>query len=262
MTVVMGIVNVTPDSFSDGGCWADAGAAVAHGLDLVSQGASIVDVGGESTRPGAQRVSEVEELRRVVPVVAALTARGITVSVDTMRSAVARASLEAGASIINDVSGGQADPEMFPVVANSHADLILMHWRAHSATMQNHATYHDVVQEVIAELLSQRDAAVEAGIASERIIIDPGIGFSKTAEHNWELLRAIPRFQALGHRLLIGVSRKAFLGAALDARPATGRDVATAALSCFCALHDVWAVRTHEVSMQRDAITVGVKLAH
>ena len=257
MTIVMGIVNVTPDSFSDGGQHATTAAAVAHGRLLASQGAGIIDVGGESTRPGAARVPESEELERVVPVVAALAADGITCSVDTMRATVAEAAVAAGAQIVNDVSGGLADPGMLRTVAALGADYIAMHWRAHSDVMQLHAGYTDVVAEVAAELAARRDAAVAAGIASERIILDPGIGFSKESEHNWQLLRALKVFQGLGHRLLVGASRKRFLGELLDGRPAAGRDAATAAVTTWCALHGVWAVRTHEVSAQCDAVRVG-----
>lgn len=260
MTLVMGIVNVTPDSFSDGGRWFDPAAAIAHGRELVAAGAAIVDVGGESTRPGANRVSEHEELTRVLPVVEALAADGVAVSVDTMRSSVARACVKAGASIVNDVSGGLADDEMAPTVADLGVDFVLMHWRGHSRSMQQLTDYGDVVGDVASELASQRDRAVAAGVQRERIILDPGIGFSKTGQHNWELLRHLDALQALGHRLLVGVSRKRFLGDLLGAREASGRDIATAAVSAWCALQGVWGVRTHEVTGQLDAIAVAQRL--
>lgn len=254
MTKIMGIVNITPDSFSDGGRWFDHDAALAHARDLVAQGADMIDVGGESTRPGAPRVDEAEEIRRVVPLVEALAAEGVVVSVDTMRSATAKASIDAGAGIINDVSGGLADPAMFGVVAASGAEYVLMHWRAHSDVMQEATDYDDVVSDVVRELLVQRDAALAAGIARDRIILDPGLGFSKTGEHNWELLRRLDAFQALGHRVLVGASRKRFLTGARD------RDVATAMITAWSAWHGAWAVRTHDVALQLDGVFVGEKL--
>ncbi len=256
----MGVVNATSDSFSDGGSLPTTEAAIRHGLGLVDQGASIVDVGGESTRPGAIRVSPAEEHRRVLPVVTELARHGVHVSVDTMRAVTASAAVQAGARIINDVSGGLADPHMFGVVAEADVDYVLMHWRAHSASMQDMAVYDDVVADVINELLARRDAAVAAGIPATRIILDPGIGFSKLGEHNWALLRSVQRFNDLGHRVLVGVSRKGFLGELLDGRPPAGRDAATAAVSAWCAQHDVWGVRTHDVGLQRDAILVGSRL--
>lgn len=257
----MGVLNVTPDSFSDGGRYLALDAAVAHARAMVEAGASIVDVGGESTRPGAERVDAKEELRRVLPVVKALTAAGAAVSVDTMRATVAEACLDAGASIINDVSGGRADPDLFAVVARGGADLVVMHWRGHSATMQRQASYRDVVEDVAAEVAAQRDLAVAAGISPERIILDPGLGFAKSWDHNWALLRHIDQFQALGHRVLVGASRKAFLGGLLDGRDPRGRDAATAAVSFWCAQHGVWAVRAHDVAAQADAIKVASRLS-
>lgn len=257
----MGIVNVTPDSFSDGGRYLNHERALSHARGMLTAGASIVDVGGESTRPGAERVSLDDELARVIPLVRDLAADGVAVSVDTMRAPVARAAIDAGAKIINDVSGGLADPEMLKVVADSSADYVVMHWREHSATMQQGPRYDDVVADVVSELLAQRDAAVEAGIAPERVILDPGLGFSKTWDHNWTLLRHLNVFQKLGHRVLVGASRKAFLGELLGGREPLGRDGATAALSFWSALHDVWAVRTHDVSGQSDAIAVARRLA-
>lgn len=260
MTLVMGVVNVTTDSFSDGGRYVDTDAAVAHGLELASQGAEIVDVGGESTRPGAQRVDAEDELARVVPVVRELAGRGVTVSVDTMRARVAEAAIAAGAAVINDVSGGLADADMLDVVASSGVDYVLMHWRSHSETMQSDTAYDDVLADVVAELVVRRDAALRAGIPGERIVLDPGVGFSKTWDQNWDLLAGLERFEALGHRILVGVSRKRFLGELLGGREPLGRDAATAAISTWCALADVWAVRTHEVPSQLDAIRVGQRL--
>lgn len=260
MTLVMGVVNVTTDSFSDGGRYVDTDAAVAHGLELAAQGAAIVDVGGESTRPGAQRVGPEDELARVLPVVRELVRHGVTVSVDTMRAHVAQAAIGAGAAIINDVSGGRADPDMLGVVAASEVDYVLMHWRSHSATMQSDSTYDDVLVDVTSELVTRRDAALRAGIPGARIVLDPGVGFSKTWDQNWDLLAGLEHFEALGHRVLVGVSRKRFLGELLDGREPLGRDAATAAISTWCALADVWAVRTHEVPSQLDAIRVGQRL--
>lgn len=260
MTLVMGILNITPDSFSDGGAYLDADTALAHARQMVDAGASIVDVGGESTRPGAARVSVAEELERVVPIVGALAADGVRVSVDTMRAEVAAAAIEAGASIINDVSGGLADHDMHAVVAGRDIDYVLMHWRAHSQTMNQAAHYDDVVADVTREMLSQRDKAIATGVLPERIILDPGLGFSKTLEHNWTVLRHLDAFSGLGHRLLVGASRKAFLGDLLGGRPPMDRDGATAAVSFWCGLHDVWAVRTHDVRGQGDAIAVAARL--
>ena len=259
-TLVMGILNVTADSFSDGGRYLDAGAALAHGRALASEGADIVDVGGESTRPGAERVPVEIELGRVLPVVRALASEGVVVSVDTMRAEVADAAVRAGASWINDVSGGLADPEMLPMVARLGVGYVAMHWRAHSVEMDAAAVYADVVAEVRAELAGRRDAALAAGIDPGRLVLDPGIGFAKTGEHNWELLRHLDALASLGQPLLLGVSRKRFLGALLaDAagdRPAEGRDAATLALTVVAAQQRVWAVRTHDVRAQRDAIAV------
>lgn len=254
-TLVMGVINVTPDSFSDGGLWYSPDDAIAHGLDLVGQGADLLDIGGESTRPGAVRPEVDEELRRVLPVVRALAGR-VPVSVDTMRAEVARQAIEAGSQIINDVSGGLADPEMHKVVAAAGVDYVCQHWRGHGAVMNELATYRDVVAEVVAELEARVQACLTAGIAAEHIIVDPGLGFAKTAEQDWALLANLDRFTALGHRVLIGASRKRFLGHLLAGREPGGRDAATAAVSVVCAQQGVWAVRTHEVRAQRDAIAV------
>ena len=256
----MGILNVTPDSFSDGGDFLRHDVAVAHALRMLADGAAIVDVGGESTRPGAERVAADEEAARVVPVIAAIAAAGGTVSVDTMRAEVARRAVAAGARIVNDVSGGLADPDMVGVVAEAEADFVIMHWRAHSATMSDAAHYGDVVADVRDELLARRDAALAAGIRADRIILDPGLGFAKTWDHNWALLRNLDTFTGLGHRLLVGASRKAFLGGLLGARAPRDRDAATAAVTFWAAQHGAWAVRTHDIVGQADALAVAGRL--
>jgi dihydropteroate synthase len=259
--VLMGVLNVTPDSFSDGGRWADLDAAVAHGFALRDAGADIVDVGGESTRPGAERVGAEEEIRRAVPAIRALAAGGVTVSVDTSRAAVAEAALDAGARIVNDVSGGLADPAMAKVVAAAGVPWVLMHWRGHSRDMQALARYGDVVKDVAAELTRQVDAALAAGVDPDNIVIDPGIGFAKTAEHNWTLLARLDELTALGFPVLVGASRKAFLGRLLagpDGTPAPveAREDATAATSVLAAVMGAWGVRVHEVAPSRDALKV------
>lgn len=258
-TLVMGVVNVTPDSFSDGGLWLDADAAVTHGLELIDQGADLLDIGGESTRPGAVRPEQAEELRRVLPVVEGLAGR-VPISVDTMRAEVARQVIAAGAQIVNDVSGGLADPEMLDVVAAGNVDYICQHWRGHGAVMNQLANYDDVVAEVRTELSRRIAACLAAGIAAQRLIIDPGLGFAKTAEQDWALLGHLDAFTSLGYRVLVGASRKRFLGHLLAGRAPQGRDAATAAVSVVCAQQGVWAVRTHEVRGQRDAIAVVEKL--
>lgn len=262
--LVMGIVNVTPDSFSDGGAWPDAESAIAHGRRLLAEGADLIDVGGESTRPGAERPDPAEELRRVIPVVRELAGLGAVVSVDTMRSEIAVAAVQAGAVLINDVSGGMADPAMLPTVADLGVDYVLMHWRAHAATMQadDLLRYDDVVADVCTELESRIEAAVIAGIEPEKLVLDPGFGFSKTADHNWTLLRGIDQVQALGFPVLVGVSRKGFLGSLIGEppRPPGERDDATAAISTWCAERGIWAVRTHTVRPHLDAALVVRKL--
>ena len=263
-TLVMGILNVTPDSFSDGGRWVDTDAAIAHGLALVADGADLVDVGGESTRPDSDRVDEATELARVVPVVQALVQEGVTVSVDTMRASVAAAAIGVGATWINDVSGGLADPDMLGSVAGLGASYITMHWRGHAREMGANAVYVDVVAEVAAELARCRDAALAAGIAPDRLVLDPGIGFAKTAEHNWALLQQWDTLEALGFPLLLAVSRKRFLGSLLgtpDApRPPAERDVATAHLSARFASRGVWGVRVHDVRSTVDAIATATRM--
>jgi dihydropteroate synthase len=211
----MGVVNVTPDSFSDGGRWLDPELAVKRGRQLVAEGADIVDVGGESTRPGAVRPSVQEELDRVLPVVRTLAGEGVLISVDTMRAEVARAAVQAGAVVVNDVSGGRADEAMFETVARAGVAYVLMHWRAQSREMMQHSVYDDVVEDVMAELRVQLAAAIAAGIDPGRIAVDPGIGFSKTADQNWDVLAATERFHELGHPLLVAASRKRFLGVLL-----------------------------------------------
>jgi len=263
--LVVGVVNVTPDSFSDGGLWLDPAAAIDHGLELASSGADIVDVGGESTRPGAERVSAEEEQRRVLPVVRELAAAGLLVSIDTMRSSTAAAALSAGAALVNDVSGGLADPSLPEVVATAGVPYVVMHWRGHSADMAKMADYDDVVADVIRELAVRLDALVAAGVSVEQIVIDPGLGFAKTAEHNWELLAGMSSLMTLGRPILVGASRKSFLGALLadDAglRSFEGRDDATVAISAIAAERGAWGVRVHTVPGSADAVRVAAAIA-
>lgn len=254
-TLVQGILNVTPDSFSDGGRWASTDTAIAHGMEMIADGVDIIDVGGESTRPGATRPSEDEELKRVVPVVREL-ARHIPISVDTMRAKVAEATLEAGATIINDVSGGLSDERMHQVVADAGCEYICQHWRGYGDQMNEHAVYVDVVREVYDELARRIEVCEQAGIVSEKIIADPGLGFAKTGDQDWLLMGNLGLFNSMGYRLLIGASRKRFLAGAIGQRPAEQRDAATAAITTICAQAGVWAVRTHEVKAQRDAVDV------
>lgn len=262
----MGVVNVTPDSFSDGGRWFDTTTAVKHGLDLVAQGADLIDVGGESTRPGATRVDEAEELKRVIPVVRGLASEGVTISVDTMRASVAEQSLAAGAALVNDVSGGLSDPGMIPVVADAGAPFVVMHWRGLLEGGNVKGTYEDVVTEVVDELRTRVDAVLEGGIAADRVIVDPGLGFSKGADHDLALLARLDRLRALGHPLLVAASRKRFLGHVLAGPdgappPARERDAATAAVSALAAQGGAWAVRVHEVRATADAVRVAHAVA-
>jgi dihydropteroate synthase len=255
---VMGVLNVTPDSFSDGGRFADLDAAVAHAVRLRDDGADLIDVGGESTRPGAARIDAAEEARRVVPVLRALAAAGVPTSVDTYHASVAEAALEAGARVVNDVSGGLGDPGMAAVVRDAGCPWILMHWRGHGKTMQQLAHYNDVVHDVHAELGARIDAAVSAGIAQSALVIDPGLGFAKTAAHNWALLHALQSFVETGIPVLVGASRKSFLGKVLAGpdgtpRPVDEREDATTALTAYCALQGAWGVRVHEVRPSVDA---------
>ncbi|MFF5723060.1 dihydropteroate synthase [[Kitasatospora] papulosa] len=258
---VMGVVNVTPDSFSDGGHWFDTTAAIKHGLELVAEGADLIDVGGESTRPGASRVDEAEELRRVIPVVRGLASEGVTVSVDTMRAVVAEQSVAAGAALVNDVSGGLADPGMIPAVADAGVPFVVMHWRGFSESMNSRAVYGDVVGEVVAELRARMEAVIEGGVAPERLVIDPGLGFAKDAAQDLALVAHLDRLRDLGRPLLVAASRKRFLGHVLAAGgapppPARERDAATAAVSALSAAAGAWAVRVHAVRPTADAVRV------
>jgi dihydropteroate synthase len=257
----MGVVNVTPDSFSDGGKYTDVSSAVEHGLRLVAEGADYIDVGGESTRPGATRVDPATETARVVPVVRALAAEGVAVSIDTTRSEVAAAALEAGAVLVNDVSGGLADPKMGAFVAAAGCPWVLMHWRGHSRDMQSLAVYDDVVVDVCVELSARVNAAVDAGVDPHQLVLDPGLGFAKTADHNWALLAQLDALLALGLPVLIGASRKSFLGALLadpagTPRPVDEREAATVATTVLAAEAGVWGVRVHEVRATADALAV------
>ncbi|MDM7991037.1 dihydropteroate synthase [Arthrobacter sp. zg-Y877] len=257
-TLVMGILNVTPDSFSDGGRFADTDAAIREGLKLHYEGADIIDVGGESTRPDSVRVSPEEEQERVLPVVEALVKAGALVSIDTMNAATAEKAIAAGAAIINDVSGTETDPDMPGLVARTGVFYILMHSRGDVRSDDPNADYGDVVDEVAGELAKIRERFYAAGVAPEQIIVDPGLGFSKNEGHNWELLRGIDRLGALGHRVLVGASRKRFLGSLLTsygkAAQPLERDNATAAVSALAASSGVWAVRVHNVPASLDAV--------
>jgi dihydropteroate synthase len=273
--LVMGVVNVTPDSFSDGGQWLGTEAAVTHGLDLAAQGADIVDVGGESTRPGAQRISAEEEVRRVLPVITELARAGVPVSVDTMRASVAELALEAGARLVNDVSGGLADPHMPRLVAKAAVPYVVMHWRGHSHDMNSRAIYGDVVAEVRDELRQRVDAVVAEGVDPAMIILDPGLGFSKLSEHNWRLLAALPEIAQLGpvagrgpgsFPVLVGASRKRFLGRLLAGpdgtpRPFSGSDEATVATTALAAAAGAWCVRVHQVPANADAVRIAAAWA-
>ncbi|HXY63726.1 MAG TPA: dihydropteroate synthase [Mycobacterium sp.] len=259
---VMGVVNVTDDSFSDGGRYLDAERAVEQGLALAADGAAIIDVGGESTRPGAVRIDPQVEAARVVPVVKELASHGITVSIDTMHAGVARAALENGAQMVNDVSGGRADASMAGLLVEADVPWVLMHWRSVSSEHPHTAPrYRDVVAEVRAELLASVDDAVVAGVDPAKLIIDPGLGFAKTGQHNWALLHALPELVATGVPVLIGASRKRFLGNLLAGpdgavRPPDGRETATAVVSALAALHGAWGVRVHDVRASVDALRV------
>lgn len=257
MTAIWGILNVTPDSFSDGGRYTDPEVALAHARLLRAQGAAVIDVGGESTRPGAERVGIAEEQRRVLPVIAALAADGVPVSIDTLNASTAAAAVQAGARIVNDVSGGLADREMLAAVAASGADFALGHWRGPSADMYARADYVRVGREVAGELRERMEAAAAAGIAPSRLILDPGVGFAKTAEQNWELLRDLADVVALGPRVLVGTSRKRLLATVLgDDASEERKDAATAVTSVLAARAGAWAVRVHNVAATRDALSV------
>jgi dihydropteroate synthase len=255
---VVGVLNVTPDSFSDGGRYTSLDDAVAHGVEMHAEGADLIDVGGESTRPGARRVVAAEERRRVLPVIRELAAAGVPLSIDTYRAEVAAAALAAGVRVVNDVSGGLADPGMAAVVRDAGCPWILMHWRGHSERMQELAVYDDVVAEVRRELADRVDAAVAAGVDASCLLIDPGLGFAKTAAHNWALLAALDRLVATGLPVLVASSRKSFLGRLLadpdgKPRPVGEREDATTALTAYCALRGAWGVRVHEVRPSVDA---------
>jgi dihydropteroate synthase len=259
--VVLGVLNVTPDSFSDGGRYTDRDAAVAHAVRMSAEGADLIDIGGESTRPGADRIDAAAELARVVPVIRELAAAGVPMSIDTTRATVAAAALEAGASVVNDVSGGLADPDMARVVAGAGCPWILMHWRGHSRGMADLAVYTDVVKEVCAELAERVDAAVAAGVRADRLVLDPGLGFAKTAEHNWRLSAHLDALLALGHPVLVGASRKSYLGRLLadpdgTPRPVDERGAASIATSVLAVAAGAWGVRVHDVRDTVDAIRV------
>ncbi len=256
--VIMGVLNVTPDSFSDGGRYTSVDDAVAHALEMRAEGADLIDVGGESTRPGARRVEPGEETHRVLPVIKALAANGIPVSIDTYRASVAAVAIEAGAEVVNDVSGGLGDPDMARVVRDAQCPWILMHWRGHSASMQQLAHYDDVGSEVRGELAARVDAALAAGVDPAMLVLDPGLGFAKTAAHNWALLASLESLVALGFPVLVASSRKSFLGTLLASadgvpRPVGGREDATTALTAYAALRGVWGVRVHAVRPSVDA---------
>jgi dihydropteroate synthase len=247
----MGILNVTPDSFSDGGQFDSSAAAIKRGLEMVAEGADVIDIGGESTRPGAQRTSQEQELKRTIPVVKALAERGVVISIDTMRAEVARAAVEAGATYINDVSGGIADAEMHRTAAELGVNYIVMHWRGHSLDMNTKATYSDVVAEVRGELSQQIIKALTAGITPEKLLIDPGLGFAKEAEHNWELLKRIDEIVDLGYPVLIGASRKRFLGGDSPLE----RDEATLDVTKGLIGKGIWGVRVHVVAAHKEVIS-------
>jgi dihydropteroate synthase len=266
--LLMGVVNVTPDSFSDGGRWLEPDAAIAHGRELVADGADILDIGGESTRPGATRPLVEEELGRVIPVITALAADGATVSVDTMRAEVAEAAVAAGATVVNDVSGGLADPRMHQVVAASGASYVAMHWRAHAAHMRDFAVYDGtggVVAAVRDELAHRVEEMLAAGIEPSRIVLDPGLGFAKREEHNWQLLRDLGPLRELGFPLLVGASRKSFLGRLLGSagspRSVDQREHANTALTVLLAQQGVWGLRVHDVRAAKDALRVLERMA-
>jgi len=259
--VVMGVLNVTPDSFSDGGRYADLDAAVGHAVEMVAEGADIIDIGGESTRPGAGRVDAAEESARVLPVIRELVGAGVVMSIDTMRAEVAAAALGAGAALVNDVSGGLADPAMGKVVAEAGCPWVLMHWRGHSRRMQELAQYGDVVTDVRDELRQRVDAAVAAGVEEHLIAVDPGLGFAKNAEHNWRLSAHLDQIVSLGRPVLVGASRKSYLGSLLAGpdgrpRPTDGRAAATIATSVLAVQAGAWGVRVHDVLGTVDALKV------
>ena len=256
-TLVMGILNITPDSFADGGKHYGFESAIARAKEMISEGVDIIDVGGESTRPGAERVSEEVERERVIPVITELVELGASVSVDTMRASTAEAAIGMGATYVNDVSGGLADPNMGKLLArNPSVQYILMHWRGHSKNMNDLASYEDVVAEVKQELDDRVISMLKTGMTEEQIILDPGIGFAKLPIHNWDVLKGIDRISLLGYPILIGASRKRFLGELLGANSPDDRESATIALTTLLAEKEIWGVRTHSVKPHRDAVAV------
>jgi len=261
----MGVVNVTPDSFSDGGQFLATEAAIEHGLAMARAGADVIDVGGESTRPGATRIDVDVELARVLPVVGALSGAGVAVSIDTMRAEVARAAVDAGAVVVNDVSGGLSEPAILEAVADLGVPYVAMHWRGYGDRMDELAVYDDVVTDVVAELAERVASAIAAGIDPAAIVVDPGLGFAKEAEHNWALLKHLDALLALGHPVLVGASRKRFLGTllAVDGEPRAldQRDKATDAISALAAAAGAWCVRVHDVRGTRDAVEVAARWA-
>lgn len=258
-TRVVGILNVTPDSFSDGGRYTDVETAVAHGLALAAEGAALIDVGGESTRPGAGRVDAETELKRVLPVVTRLVEGGVAVSVDTMRAEVAARCVEAGAVVVNDVSAGLADPDMLTTVAALGCVYVAMHWRGHSETMIEHATYDDVVAEVVNELLGRVKAATKAGIEPDRLVIDPGLGFAKTPDQSWDVLRGVEAIHSIGLPVLWGASRKGMLETVAPGGP-MARDGASVAITTWLAERGAWGVRTHTVAPHVTAVAIATRL--
>ena len=264
-TLVMGVLNVTPDSFSDGGRFFDAGQAIAHAKQMIKDGADIIDIGGESTRPGSERISAQVEIDRVLPIISALADTGAVLSIDTMRTEVAQVAVSAGAQIVNDVSGGKADPEMLSYMATLDIPYILMHWRGPSNIMNTLTDYTDVAADVASEIRSQVDVAVAAGVARDRIVIDPGIGFAKTVDQNWPILKHLDVLENLGLPILMGASRKKFLGELLsqdgEARDMDDREAATLAISALMAQQNTWCVRVHDVRGSRDVIEVVNRLA-
>ena len=264
-TLVMGVLNVTPDSFSDGGRFFDAGQAIAHAKQMIKDGADIIDIGGESTRPGSERISAQVEIDRVLPIISALANTGAVLSIDTMRTEVAQVAVSAGAQIVNDVSGGKADPEMHSYMATLDIPYILMHWRGPSNIMNTLTDYTDVAADVASEISSQVDVAVAAGVARDRIVVDPGIGFAKTVDQNWPILKHLDVLENLGLPILMGASRKKFLGELLsqdgEARDMDDREAATLAISALMAQRNTWCVRVHDVRGSRDVVEVVNRLA-
>ena len=254
-TLVMGILNITPDSFADGGRYSTTDLALKRAEEMMSEGVEIIDIGGESTKPGADRITQAEEVARVIPVIKELAKKDTPISIDTTRASVAEQAIKLGVSYVNDVSGGLADPEMYKLIAkHPKVQYIIMHWRAHSKTMQNHAIYKNVVKEVKEELEERIEDAIKAGVNPDQIIIDPGLGFAKLPEHNWELLRNIDRIALLGYPILIGASRKRFLGELTGSSNPDDREAASIAVTAMVAKQGVWGVRTHSVKPHRDAI--------